>query len=189
MELGFFLYSTVIIGIAIIICSVSLVVWLMTSRRDCLCAAAGFAFYAMSCALIFFDEYSREKYDYAEIFEQPLLHPVATTVLGVAVVACIWIWVLLRAHAQVGPKPVLALVVPAVVLVLTVIASLIPLAADEVADKIPMLIGFLVLLLLGEVVRIWSARGRTEYYAGLTPELAAQRLAEEAAAAEAETAA
>ena len=78
------------------------------------------------------------------------------------------------------------LVVPAVVLVLTVIASLVPLAADEVADKIPMLIGFLVLLLLGEVVRIWSARGRTEYYAGLTPELAAQRLAEEAAAAEAE---
>ena len=112
MELGFFLYSTVIIGIAIIICSVSLVVWLMTSRRDCLCAAAGFAFYALSCALIFFDEYSREKYDYSEIFEQPLLHPIATTVLGIAAVACIWIWVLMRTHAPVGYKPMLALVVP-----------------------------------------------------------------------------
>ena len=80
------------------------------------------------------------------------------------------------------------LVVPAVVLVLTVIASLVPLAADEVADKIPMLIGFVVILLLGEVVRIWSARDREVEYQGLTPELAAERLAAEAAEAEAEEA-
>lgn len=74
-----------------------------------------------------------------------------------------------------------ALIVPAVELVLTVIASLVPLPGAEVADKVPMLISFIVLLVLGEVVRVISARGRTEEYHGLTPELAAERLAAEAA--------
>ena len=43
---------------------------------------------------------------------------------------------------------------------------------------------FIVLVLIGEVVRVVSAKGRKEEYKGLTPELAAQRLAEEAAEAE-----
>lgn len=79
------------------------------------------------------------------------------------------------------------LVIPAVELVLTIIASVVPFSADEVADKVPMLICFLVLLVMGEVVRIWSARDRKEEYQGLTPELAAERLAAEAAEAEPET--
>lgn len=74
-----------------------------------------------------------------------------------------------------------ALIVPAVLLVLTIVATIVPLNADEVGDKVPMLIGFFVLLAIGEVVRIWSARDRKEEYKGLTPELAARRLVEEAA--------
>lgn len=79
-----------------------------------------------------------------------------------------------------------ALAVPCIELVLTVIATIVPLSADEMGDKIPMLIITAILLVIGEVVRVWSARGRKEEYKGLTPELAAARLAEEAAAAEAE---
>ena len=77
-----------------------------------------------------------------------------------------------------------ALIVPAVELVLSIVATIMPLSADEVATKLPMLIGVLLFVVIGEVVRIVSARGRTEEYHGLTPELAAARLAEEAAAGE-----
>ena len=76
----------------------------------------------------------------------------------------------------------IALIVPAVELVLAVIATVCPLSADEVEDKVPMLIGLVVFIVIGEILRIWSARDRKEEYKGLTPELAAQRLAEEAAA-------
>ncbi len=79
-----------------------------------------------------------------------------------------------------------AIAVPCIELVLAIVATIVPLSADEVADKVPMLVIFAVLLVVGEIVRIWSARGRETEYKGLTPELAAQRLAEEAAAAEEE---
>lgn len=55
--------------------------------------------------------------------------------------------------------------------------------SEEELSKIPMLVGVVVFVLLGEAVRLWSKRGRTEEYRGLTPELAEARLAEEAAAA------
>ena len=70
--------------------------------------------------------------------------------------------------------------VPCIELVLAIIATIVPLSAEEVPEKVPMLIIFFVLLVIGEVVRIWSARGRKEEYKGLTPELAAERLAAEA---------
>ena len=77
-----------------------------------------------------------------------------------------------------------AMVVPMVELVLAVVATIVPLNAGEVADKLPMLIITVVLLAIGEVFRVVSAKGRTEEYKGLTPELAAERLAKEAAEAE-----
>jgi hypothetical protein len=77
-----------------------------------------------------------------------------------------------------------ALFVPMVELVLAVIATVCPLSADEVESKIPMLIGLAFFLVVGEVLRIVSAKDREVEYTGLTPELAAQRLAEEAAAEE-----
>ena len=70
-----------------------------------------------------------------------------------------------------------AIAVPCIELVLTIVATV---SEAEIADKVPMLIIFIVILLLGEVVRVWSARDRKEEYKGLTPELAAKRLAEEA---------
>ena len=80
-----------------------------------------------------------------------------------------------------GKLMIVALVVPAVELVLAIIATVVPLSADEVADKLPMLIGVIVFIVLGEIVRVVSARGRTEEYKGLTPALADERLAAEGA--------
>mgnify|MGYP002246150479 CR=1 FL=1 len=74
------------------------------------------------------------------------------------------------------------LAIPAIELVLAIIATIVPLnGTEEELSKIPMLIGVIVFVVLGEVVRIWSKRGRTEEYQGLTPALAAERWAEEAA--------
>ncbi len=90
-----------------------------------------------------------------------------------------------------GAFMMICMIVPMIELVLTVVASIVPLSADEVADKVPMLIATVVIIALGEVVRVWSARGRAEEYKGLTPELAAERLAAEKqaeASAEADTA-
>ena len=79
-----------------------------------------------------------------------------------------------------------AMIVPMIELVGVIITTVVPLSADEVSSKMPMLIGFFVLLAIGEVVRVVSAKGRTEEYHGLTPELAQKRLEEEAAAEPAE---
>ena len=81
------------------------------------------------------------------------------------------------------------LAIPAIELVLSIVATIVPLnGSEEELSKIPMLVGVVVFVLLGEVVRIWSKRGRTEEYRGLTSELAEARLAEEAAAAAEEAA-
>ena len=45
--------------------------------------------------------------------------------------------------------------------------------------KLPMLIGTIVLILIGEVIRVVSARNRKEEFKGLTPEIAEQLLREE----------
>ena len=81
-----------------------------------------------------------------------------------------------------GAMMKVALAVPCIELVLAIVATLVPLSADEIESKVPMLIIFFVLLAIGEIVRVVSAKGRAEEYQGLTPELAAQRLAEEAEA-------
>ena len=83
-----------------------------------------------------------------------------------------------------GTMMKVALFVPMVELVAAVIATVIPLSAEEVGDKAPMIVGLIVFLIIGEVMRVVSAKDRKEEYKGLTPELAAQRLAEEAAAEE-----
>lgn len=78
-----------------------------------------------------------------------------------------------------GAPMYVMIAVPMVELILTVVATLVPLSADEVADKVPMLIGAIILLVLGEIVRVISARGRKEEFHGITPEIAAERLAAE----------
>lgn len=80
-----------------------------------------------------------------------------------------------------GGLMMVALAIPVIELVLAIVATVVPLSGGEVAEKLPMLIGVIVFVVMGEVVRIYSARGRKEEFKGLTPELAEQRLAEEAA--------
>lgn len=57
---------------------------------------------------------------------------------------------------------------PVVLLMLSIIATIVPLnGSPEELAKIPMLVGTLVFIALGEVVRIYSARGRTHMYLGM----------------------
>lgn len=79
-----------------------------------------------------------------------------------------------------GTAAKVILAIPVIELVLACVATVIPLSAEEVAGKVPMLAIFVVFLIMGEVVRIVSARGRKEEFKGLTPVMAAERLAAEA---------
>lgn len=61
-----------------------------------------------------------------------------------------------------------ALIVPVIELVLSIIATVVPFntSADELS-KLPMLVGVIVLLTAGEVVRVISKRGRTGSFPGV----------------------
>ena len=57
---------------------------------------------------------------------------------------------------------------PVVLLVLSIIATIVPLnGSEEEMSKIPMLIGVIAFVLIGEIVRVVSARGRTVEYSGM----------------------
>ena len=57
---------------------------------------------------------------------------------------------------------------PVVLLVLSIIATIVPLNGSEAEmSKIPMLIGVIAFVILGEIVRVWSARGRDDHYGGM----------------------
>ena len=57
---------------------------------------------------------------------------------------------------------------PVVLLVLSIIATIVPLnGSEEEMSKIPMLIGVIAFVLIGEVVRVVSARGRAVEYRGM----------------------
>jgi amino acid transporter len=60
------------------------------------------------------------------------------------------------------------LTIPAIELVLAIIATIVPLngSPDEM-DKLPMLVGVVILTLVGEAVRIVSKRGRERDYPGI----------------------
>ena len=88
-----------------------------------------------------------------------------------------------------GGLMMVCLIVPAVELVLSIVATVVPLGGgEEELAKIPMLVMVVAIMVLGEVVRVFSKRNRKpeDEFMGLTPELAEQWLLEEAAQAEAE---
>ena len=67
-----------------------------------------------------------------------------------------------------GKLMLVALAVPAIELVLSIIATIVPLSgAEEELSKIPMLVGVIVFIVLGEVIRKMSSRNRTEEYLGV----------------------
>ena len=53
MSFAFYIYTTIIMGVALVTSAVALVVWLMTRRRDSLVAAAGFLLYMLDMSVIF----------------------------------------------------------------------------------------------------------------------------------------
>ena len=58
--------------------------------------------------------------------------------------------------------------VPVVLLILSMIATIVPLnGSEEELSKIPMLVGVLAFAVIGEIVRVVSARKRTEEYRGM----------------------
>lgn len=78
-----------------------------------------------------------------------------------------------------GTAMKVTLAIPVIELVLAIVATLVPFSAEEVPEKLPMIAIFIVLLLVGEVIRVLSAKGRTEEFKGLTAEEAETRLADE----------
>ena len=121
MSFVFFIYTILVMGVGLVTASTALVIWLMTRRRDCLVAAAGFLLYIFDMSVIFFDEYNRLKYDYVVTFNEPLQHPLLRCALGVAILACVWLWVTFRLHDEVTVKRVAAYVVPIAVLQLALV--------------------------------------------------------------------
>lgn len=116
MSFAFYVYTILIMSVGLVTASTALVVWLMTRRRDCLVAASGFLLYIFDMSVIFFDEYNRLKYDYTVTFDEPLQHPLLRCMLGIAILACIWLWVTLRLRDKVALGRVAAFVVPVAVL-------------------------------------------------------------------------
>ena len=58
--------------------------------------------------------------------------------------------------------------VPVVLLILSMIATIVPLnGSEEELSKIPMLVGVLAFAVISEIVRVVSARKRTEEYRGM----------------------
>lgn len=92
MSFSFFIYTILIMGVALVTSSVALVVWLMTRRRDAIISAIGFLAYMLDLSVIFFDEYNRMKYDYAVSFEMPLQHPGTRCFLGIVIIGCLFAW-------------------------------------------------------------------------------------------------
>ena len=70
-----------------------------------------------------------------------------------------------------GRALIVVLVVPVVELVLAIVATIVPLGtgADELS-KLPMLAGVVILLLIGELMRILAKRSRKEDYPGIQPD-------------------
>lgn len=112
MNIAFFLYSIAVMGTGLVACSVSLVVWLMTRRRDALAASVGFVVYAVDISLIFFDEYSRIKGNLDMTFSDPLSHPFLNPLFGIVIISALWVWTLYRTHAEVTRRTLLELPLP-----------------------------------------------------------------------------
>lgn len=101
MDYAWFIYTVALMAVALAACSTSVTVWVLTNRRDCLVAAAGFLAYTFDVATILFDEYMREKPLMDEYFVTGLTHPVANIALRAIIVSSIWIWIALRVHAPI----------------------------------------------------------------------------------------
>lgn len=106
MEFAWFIYTFGILGVAFMACTTTLVVWVLTNRRDCLVAASVFLVYVLEVLAIFFDEYLRAKPLFEAYFDQGLTHPVFSIAQSVALVTCVWLWCITLAHGEASLKRV-----------------------------------------------------------------------------------
>lgn len=112
MSFSFYIYTILIMGVALVTSSVALVVWLMTRRRDAIISAIGFLAYMLDLSVIFFDEYNRMKYDYAVSFEMPLQHPGTRCFLGIVIIGCLFAWTILRLRDKLTLKRMATVLAP-----------------------------------------------------------------------------
>lgn len=106
MDVAWFLYTIIIIIVASAASFTSITVWILTSRKDCLVAAAAFLLYVLEVATILYDEYVRTKPLLNEYFTSGLTHPIINIVFCTLLVVCLWLWVLMRIHVRVKPQHV-----------------------------------------------------------------------------------
>ena len=105
MDFAWFVYTIAIMMVAIIACATSMVLWVITERRDCIYAAIAFAAYMLGTAVILFDEYIQIKVVANEyIASGGLLHPWFEVPLSVLLVAAAWAWCLERLHIKINWK-------------------------------------------------------------------------------------
>ena len=104
MDYAWFIYTVALMAVALAASSTSVTVWVLTNRKDCLVAAAGFLAYTLDVATILFDEYQGTKPLMDEYFVTGLTHPVANILLRVSIVTCVWVWIAMRVHAPVSKR-------------------------------------------------------------------------------------
>ncbi|MBE6466808.1 MAG: helix-turn-helix transcriptional regulator [Denitrobacterium detoxificans] len=102
MEIAWYIYAILLLGVTGVACVAAISVWMLTRRRDCLVAAVGFFAYALDTTIIFFDEYIRVKPVGDEFVVGVLIHPLLQVPLSALLVLCVWYWVLARCHVRVS---------------------------------------------------------------------------------------
>lgn len=110
MDFAWFVYTILIVLTAIVACSTSVMMWVLTQHRRRLVAAAGFLIYVLEQAVIFYTEYSRNKPYLNEYFEEGLMFPALSIVLCVGLVATWWAWVCMRVYAPLTKRRVVTFV-------------------------------------------------------------------------------
>ena len=169
LDYAWFIYTVALIAIALAACFTSVTVWVLTNRKDCLVAAAGFLAYAFDVATILFDEYMREKPLMDEYFSTGLTHPVANIALRVAIITCIWLWVALRIHAPVSRVHVVSFAA----LAAAVFTTLAPIGRFAGSVRTMAFWGFSDLLIIGALIFAWWWRNNK---AGETGRLSIDRI-------------
>jgi DNA-binding CsgD family transcriptional regulator len=106
VEIGWFIYTVIVIMIAMAACAAAVVMWVLAERRQDLVAAAGFAVYVLEVAVIFYAEYAGSKPHAQEFFDYGLSYPAYTLTLSVMLVSLIWVWLRMRAHRSVTARQV-----------------------------------------------------------------------------------
>lgn len=154
MDFAWFLYTILIIIVAVTAAVSCVTVWVLTNRKDCLVAAATFIIYTLEQAGILFDEYMRNKPVMEELFTSGLTHPFVNITLGVALVTCIWLWVALHVYAPVRKQHVLMFA--GVYLVLAVLLA--PVASRASVVRTVVYWSLRDVLVIGAVVFAWYWR-------------------------------